>query len=133
MAEPSISPASDDAIDLFDYHQTQSLETKARRWRRESPVTRIGPGDVRVAMKFPLLRGRFALSGQILSSLPTARVGVLGGQGHWTFRPSVILAYSRSTLRLTSELEDEGVASFAKAYDGMIAAIAEKRARIAAD
>lgn len=67
-------------------------------------VTRVGPGDVRVAMKFPILRGRFALSGQMLSSLPTARVGVLGGQGHWTIRPSLIFAYSRSALRLTSEV-----------------------------
>lgn len=33
---------------------------------------------------------------------------------------------------VTAQLEDEGVAAFAKAYDGMIAAIAEKRARIGA-
>lgn len=67
-------------------------------------VTRAGPGDVRVGLKFPILRGRFALSGQVLSSLPTARVGVLGGQGHWTVRPSLIFAYSRRALRLTTEV-----------------------------
>lgn len=38
-----------DSFDLFDHRQTQALNETARRWRRESPVTRIAPDTHYVA------------------------------------------------------------------------------------
>lgn len=66
--------------------------------------TYVGLGDLRLGMKFPLLRGNFAISGQLLVTAPTAFDGALAGQGHWTFRPSVIVAGDIGDLRLTGEL-----------------------------
>lgn len=66
--------------------------------------TRVGPGDLRLAMKFPLLRGDFAMSGQMTFSLPTARAGAFSGLGHWAARPSLVLAYTVGDLRITGEL-----------------------------
>ncbi|MFO0688146.1 MAG: cytochrome P450 [Myxococcota bacterium] len=46
---PGLVRESDEFIDLFDHRRTQALNETARRWRRESPVTRIAPDSHYVA------------------------------------------------------------------------------------
>jgi len=66
--------------------------------------TRVGPSDMRLSVKVPILRGDFALSGQFLATAPTAHAGQLSGLGRWSFRPSAIAAYTHGRLRVTGEL-----------------------------
>lgn len=66
--------------------------------------THVGTGDLRLALKFPLIRGAFAMSGQVMVSAPTALAGRFSGAGHWTTRPSVILAYTLGDVRITGEV-----------------------------
>lgn len=72
-----------------------------------SPVVRrahLGTSDMRLSVKFPIVRGDFAIAGQLLATAPTATAGQLSGLGRWSFRPSVILAYTRGRLRVSGEV-----------------------------
>ncbi len=64
----------------------------------------VRPGDPRLSMKVPILRGDFALSGRLLVTLPILHGRYFTGAGYWTTTPSVLLAYDFGVLRLGSEL-----------------------------
>jgi hypothetical protein len=56
---------SDRAIDLHDHHQTQNMWPLLARWRRESPVLRLGDGQVyvsRMADCWTVLRDPFTFA-----------------------------------------------------------------------
>lgn len=65
--------------------------------------TVVAPGNVRLSLKVPILRGDFGLSGRLVAGLPTGDGGHFLGTDYWTLTPSLVAAYDVSIVRISAE------------------------------
>ncbi|MGB0679538.1 MAG: OmpA family protein [Polyangiales bacterium] len=66
--------------------------------------TVVRPGDLRLSVQVPLLRGDFALAARLVSSVPTGDGSRFIGSRYWTTFPSLVAAYMLGRLTLAGEL-----------------------------
>lgn len=57
------------------------------------PTVGLSPGDLRLSIKMPILRGDFALAARAVFSLPTGNGGRFVGTDYWTATPALIAAW----------------------------------------
>ena len=87
-------------IDKAEKEMDQEGDPRGSPFGTASDIrTHAGPGDLRLAMKFPLIRGAFSMSGQMQVSLPTAVAGRRRRASIPTFSRPVFRSYSPATAR----------------------------------
>lgn len=65
--------------------------------------TTVRPGDARLSLKVPIVRGAFSLSGRMIVSLPSGSQDKFLGAGYWTLYPNLVAAYKIGALSLGAE------------------------------
>ena len=64
----------------------------------------VGPGDARLSLKVPILRGDFALSGRVVTTVPSGPDDHYAGSRYWSMMPGAVVSFQQGSLSLGGEL-----------------------------
>ncbi len=68
------------------------------------PEVAIRPGDVRLMLKVPILRGDVALAARLLTTLPSGDGDRFVGTDYWTTNPALLFAWRIGMLTLSADV-----------------------------
>ena len=69
-----------------------------------SPARATGPGDLRVNVKVPLVRGATGVALRLAVGFPTGDDAHYNGAAYWTFNPAVLVAHTRGAFTVAGSL-----------------------------